>query len=53
MKEEIILEEMGIMIKGIAHTAYNVSNMKNSLHFYCYVLGFKRAFDLNDDEGNP
>jgi len=46
-------EEMGIMIKGIAHVAYNVSNMENSLSFYCDILGFKRAFDLNDDEGNP
>ena len=41
------------MIKGIAHVAYNVSNMKNSLYFYCDVLGFKKAFDLNDDKGNP
>jgi catechol 2,3-dioxygenase-like lactoylglutathione lyase family enzyme len=47
------LKEMDIMIKGIAHTAYNVLNMEDSLYFYCDVLGFKKAFDLNDEEGNP
>ncbi|MDF2700132.1 MAG: Glyoxalase/bleomycin resistance protein/dioxygenase [Haloplasmataceae bacterium] len=41
------------MIKGIAHTAYNVLNMEKSLQFYCDVLGFKKAFEISNDEGKP
>jgi len=41
------------MIKGIAHTAFNVLDMEKSLFFYCEVLGFKKAFEINDDENNP
>lgn len=41
------------MIKGIAHVAYTVSRMEESLHFYCDVLGFTKAFELQDDQGNP
>lgn len=41
------------MVKGIGHIALTVEDMKKSLHFYCDVLGFKRAFELADDEGNP
>lgn len=41
------------MIKGIAHTAYNVSDMEKSLNFYCNVLGLTKAFELKDDNGNP
>lgn len=41
------------MIKGIAHAAFTVSDMAESLRFYCDVLGFKKAFELNDDKGAP
>ncbi|HEY5560412.1 MAG TPA: VOC family protein [Clostridiaceae bacterium] len=41
------------MIKGVAHNAFKVKDMERSLHFYCDVVGLKRAFDLKDDQGNP
>jgi lactoylglutathione lyase len=41
------------MIKGIAHLAFNVSDMKKSLEFYCDILGFQKAFEIRDDDGNP
>lgn len=41
------------MVKGIIHTAYTVKNMEESLKFYCDVLGFERAFDLNRPTGEP
>jgi Lactoylglutathione lyase and related lyases len=41
------------MIKGIGHTAYNVSDMEKSLHFYCDMLGFRHLFQLKDKNGNP
>lgn len=41
------------MIQGIAHVAFNVVDMEKSLHFYTEVLGFKKAFDIKDDKGNP
>lgn len=41
------------MIKGISHVAFNVSQMEKSMEFYCDVLGFKKAFELKDDEGKP
>lgn len=41
------------MIKGIAHLAYNAANMDQTLHFYCDILGFTKAFELDDDNGNP
>ena len=41
------------MIKGIGHTAYNVSDMEKSLHFYCDMLGFKHLFQLKDKDGKP
>jgi catechol 2,3-dioxygenase-like lactoylglutathione lyase family enzyme len=41
------------MLKGNAHIAFVVSDMDKSLHFYCEVLGFQKAFDLDDDEGKP
>ncbi len=41
------------MIKGIAHVAYNVLDMERSITFYCDVLGFKKAFTIDDDNGNP
>jgi lactoylglutathione lyase len=41
------------MIKGIAHLALNVTDMQKSLEFYCNGLGFKKAFEIRDDNGNP
>ncbi|MCH6266423.1 VOC family protein [Neobacillus citreus] len=41
------------MIKGINHKAFHVVNMERSLDFYCNKLGFKRAFELNQPNGEP
>lgn len=41
------------MIKGIAHLAFVVKEMEKSLDFYCEVLGFKKVFEIHDDDGNP
>ncbi|EHB63499.1 MULTISPECIES: VOC family protein [Paenibacillus] len=41
------------MIQGIAHLAFDVADMEKSLHFYCGILGFTRAFDIPDDQGRP
>lgn len=41
------------MIKGIAHLAFDVADMEKSLHFYCDILGFTRAFDIPNDQGEP
>ncbi|TCL62084.1 lactoylglutathione lyase [Hydrogenispora ethanolica] len=41
------------MIKGIAHVAFNVTDMSKSLQFYCDVLGFQKVFEIRDDHGNP
>ncbi len=40
-------------ITGIGHLALWVSDMEKSLHFYCDILGFKKAFEIPDDNGNP
>ncbi len=39
------------MITGIGHVAYRVSNLEESLKFYCDILGFKEAFRLYNDQG--
>ena len=41
------------MIKGIGHAAYNVQDMKKSLHFYNECLGFKKLFEIEDDKDKP
>lgn len=41
------------MITGITHIAINVEDMAKSVEFYCGVLGFKEAFELKDNNGNP
>jgi lactoylglutathione lyase len=41
------------MIKRIGHLALTVEDMDQSLHFYCDVLGFRRAFDIKSDDGQP
>ena len=40
-------------ITGIAHAAYNVSDMKASLDFYVVKLGMKHAFSIPRDDGTP
>jgi len=41
------------MIKGLAHVAYQVSDMEKSITFYEKAFGFKKKFELHDDQGNP
>lgn len=41
------------MFRGIGHLALKVEDMEKSLHFYCDILGFKHAFDIQDDHGQP
>jgi len=41
------------MITGIAHNALSVSDMEASVRFYRDVLGLTKAFELNDNKGNP
>ena len=38
---------------GIAHTAYNVTDMKASLDFYVNKLGMEHAFSIPRDDGTP
>ncbi len=40
-------------LKGIAHVAYDVSDMKASLEFYAGKLGMKHAFSIPRDDGTP
>ncbi|OGF47472.1 MAG: hypothetical protein A2452_03045 [Candidatus Firestonebacteria bacterium RIFOXYC2_FULL_39_67] len=39
------------MIKAFAHICFNVSNLEESIHFYCDILGLKRGFDFVDKKG--
>ena len=41
------------MITGIAHLACTAKDMEKSLAFYVDGLGFEKAFELEDDQGNP
>ncbi|GGH76200.1 lactoylglutathione lyase [Pullulanibacillus pueri] len=41
------------MINGIGHAALTVENMEASLHFYCDILGFEKAFEIHDDDNQP
>lgn len=41
------------MIRGIGHLALDVINMDQSIHFYCNVLRFKQAFEIENDKGEP
>jgi len=44
---------MDDLILGIAHTAYNTAKMDEMLDFYCAKLGFKHAFEIRNNDGNP
>lgn len=37
---------MGAQVKGVAHAAFNVSDMEKAIKFYEDVLGFEKAFEL-------
>jgi Lactoylglutathione lyase and related lyases len=41
------------MICGISHVAFEVSDMAKSVHFYCDILGFTDAFDIEGKDGKP
>ena len=41
------------MIKGLAHVAYQVSDMEKSVAFYEKAFGFKKKFELHDDKDQP
>lgn len=40
------------VIKGIAHLAFLVKDLDESLDFYVNKLGFKKKFTLNNDNGS-
>lgn len=40
------------MINGIGHAAFGVRDIEKSLHFYCDILGFQRAFELKNVNPN-
>lgn len=43
-----------MIVKGLAHTALNVSDMEKSIAFYCDVLGFEKAFEMAEpNTGEP
>jgi lactoylglutathione lyase len=41
------------MIKGLAHVAYQVKDMGKSIAFYEKAFGFKKKFELHDDQDRP
>lgn len=41
------------MIKGLAHAAFHVADMPQSLRFYCEGLGLTEAFELHNEKGEP
>ena len=45
-------KNMGEQVKGLAHVAFNVSDMDKAIQFYQDVLGFEKAFDLKNPKTN-
>lgn len=41
------------MIKRLGHLAFHVKDMDASVRFYCEALGLTRAFELQNDKGEP
>src|SRR5258707_6247584 len=46
------MKESSTVITGIGHVAFVISDLEQSLDFYCNKLGFRQAFIL-DREGTP
>ena len=44
---------MNDLVLGIAHTAYSTAQIDEMLDFYCNKLGFKHAFEIRNNDGNP
>ena len=36
----------------LGHVNFQISNLKQSLNFYCDILGFEKAFELDNGKGN-
>lgn len=47
-----VKKEGNIVITGIGHVAFSVSDLDRALDFYCDKLGFRKAFQM-DREGMP
>jgi lactoylglutathione lyase len=45
-------KEINTMITGIGHVAFRITDLAQSLDFYCNKLGFREAFRL-DRDGEP
>jgi len=41
------------LIRRIGHLAFHVRDMEATLRFYCDILGFRKAFELHRDNGEP
>ncbi|MCQ2465900.1 MAG: VOC family protein [Clostridia bacterium] len=41
------------MIKGLGHCAFTVKDMEKTIAFYENSLGFKKAFDIPNEKGEP
>lgn len=41
------------MVTGIAHLAFQVTDMEKSIAFYEKAFGFQKKFTLEDEKGNP
>lgn len=43
---------MDTLIKGCAHTAFDVADMEKTIQFYHDVLGFDKAFEINNPDND-
>ena len=41
------------MVNGIGHAAFNVTNMEKTIAFYETTLGFRKAFEIPRENGEP
>ncbi|NLO86293.1 MAG: VOC family protein [Clostridiales bacterium] len=39
-------------VTGLTHKGYHVTDMKESLRFYCDCLGLQKIFDIHEDDGS-
>ena len=42
---------MSKYVSGLTHKAYHVTNMEQTLRFYCECLGLQKIFEIKNDEG--